>query len=480
MKPRLRFAPSPSGYLHIGGARTALFNWLWARRTGGKFILRIEDTDQERSSLDSVRAILDSLNWLGIDWDEGPEAGGQFGPYFQSERRELYRNVIEQLISNRNAYRCYCTKEELDVQRELLKAKDPKAQFVYPGTCRNLPDDPTRSHVVRFVAPSQGSTDFVDKVFGLISTPNREQQDFVLVRRDGYPLYNLAAVVDDHAMDITLVARGRDHIGNTPQQIMLYQAMNWTVPEFAHLPMMLSPKGEKLSKRHAAVGVQDYRDRGYSPMGVLNYLARFGWSFGDQEIFSREELIQNFDWERVNRSDGKFDDKKFADVAFEHLKQPRLTSSEHYIRQTLPFLHARGLDNPDADLLNRSLPLIRERARNFKDAAEALDYFFRDLPEMDPAARDKFLKPEAEGILDCAHDSLSKLGDWVAPAIELSLAEAASNKKLELKHVAQPARVAVTGRSASPGLFEVMEVLGRERTLNRLKEGAKIAARIAS
>jgi len=226
--------------------------------------------------------------------------------------------------------------------------------------------------------------------------------------------------------------------------------------------------------------VQDYRDRGYSPMGVLNYLARFGWSFGDQEIFSREELIQNFDWERVNKSDGKFDDKKFADVAFEHLKQARLTSSEHYIRQTLPFLHARGLGNPDANLLNRALPLIRERARTFKDAAEALDYFFRDLPEMDPAARDKFLKPEAEGILDCAHDSLSKLGDWVAPAIETSLAEAASNKKLELKQVAQPARVAVTGRSASPGLFEVMEVLGRDRTLNRLKEGARIAARVAS
>ena len=479
MKPRLRFAPSPSGYLHIGGARTALFNWLWARRTGGKFILRIEDTDQERSHLDSVRAILDSLNWLGIDWDEGPEVGGPFGPYFQSERRELYRSVIEQLIAKKKAYRCYCTKEELDVQRELLKAKDPKAQFVYPGTCRNLPDDPSRSHVVRFVAPAQGSTDFVDKVFGLICTPNREQQDFVLVRRDGYPLYNLAAVVDDHAMDITLVARGRDHIGNTPQQVMLYQAMNWQVPEFAHLPMMLSPKGEKLSKRHAAVGVQDYRDRGYSPMGVLNYLARFGWSFGDQEIFSRDELIQNFDWDRVNKSDGKFDEKKFADVAFEHLKQPNLTSSDEYIRQALPFLQTRGIVNPDGELLNRALPLIRERARTFKDAAEALDYFFRDPPEMDPTARDKFLKPEAESLLDCARDSLSKVGDWHAPAIELGLTEAATARQLQLKQIAQPARVAVTGRSASPGLFDVMEVLGRERTLSQLKEGARIAARVA-
>jgi len=479
MIPRLRFAPSPSGYLHIGGARTALFNWLWAKRTGGKFILRIEDTDQDRSSLDSVRAILDSLKWLGLDWDEGPEAGGDRGPYFQSERKEIYRKVADQLISTKKAYRCYCTKEDLDEERELLKAKDPKAQFFYPGTCRNLPDDPTRPHVVRFIAPKEGSTDFADKVFGSICTPNREQQDFVLVRRDGYPLYNLAAVVDDHAMGITLVARGRDHIGNTPQQVMLYRALDWPIPDFAHLPMMLSPKGEKLSKRHAAVGVQDYRERGYSPMGVLNYLARFGWSFGDQEIFSRDELIQAFDWDRVNKSDGKFDDKKFADVAFEHLKQPNLTNSEDYLRQTLPFLlknlEKNALSDSDVDRLRGALPLIRERARTFKDAAEALDYFFREPPKMDPVARDKFLKPEIDGLLDCAYASLSKVEDWRAPQIEHWLTVAAKNKMLELKHVAQPARVAVTGRSASPGLFEVMEVLGRDLTLTRLQRGADLA-----
>ena len=477
MTPRLRFAPSPSGYLHIGGARTALFNWLWARKTGGRFILRIEDTDQERSSLESVRAILDSLAWLGIDWDEGPQIGGPFGPYFQSERKREYKQVVEQLIASRHAYRCYCTKEELDAQRELLKAKDPKAQFVYPGTCRNLPDEPSRSHVVRFASPPQGATEFVDKVFGLISTPNREQQDFVLVRRDGYPLYNLAAVVDDHAMNITMVARGRDHIGNTPQQIMLYEAMGWPIPDFAHLPMMLSPKGEKLSKRHAAVGVQDYRERGYSPVGVLNYLVRFGWSYGDQEIFGRDELIRCFDWERVNKSDGKFDDKKFADVAFEHLKRPSLTSSEDYLRQTLPFLSARGIDNPDYERMNRALPLIRERAHTFAEAAAALDYFFREPPVFDAAARDKFLKPEAEGLSAHAHDLLSKADDWQAPQIEHWLTVAAKDKMVELKQIAQPARVAVTGRSASPGLFEVMEVLGRELTLKRLQEGARLAAR---
>src|SRR5687767_7710866 len=235
MAPRVRFAPSPSGYLHIGGARTALFNWLWARSQGGVFILRIEDTDQERSSLDSVRAILDALRWLGLDWGEGPEAGGSFGSYFQSERKSLYREGVETLIREGKAYRCYCTKEDLDRQREALKAKNPKAQFVYPGTCRDRTDQPDQPFVVRFKSPRDGSTDFVDKVFGTIRTPNESQQDFVLMRSDGFPLYNLACVVDDHEMGITLVARGRDHIGNTPQQVMLYRAFGWEDPEFARL-----------------------------------------------------------------------------------------------------------------------------------------------------------------------------------------------------------------------------------------------------
>src|SRR6187402_1729005 len=266
MKPRLRFAPSPSGYLHIGGARTALFNWLWAKQQGGVFAIRVEDTDQERSSLESVRAILDAFRWLGMDWDEGPEVGGPYGPYFQSERKAIYREHVERLIREDKAFRCYCTKEILDKAREELKARDPKAQFVYPGTCRDRNDEPDLPHVVRFKTPREGSTDFVDRVFGAISTPNASQQDFVLVRTDGYPLYNLAATIDDHLMDITLVARGRDHIGNTPQQILLYRAFGWEPPEFAHLPMMLSAKGEKLSKRNGSVSVKEYRDKGFSPM----------------------------------------------------------------------------------------------------------------------------------------------------------------------------------------------------------------------
>jgi len=471
----LRFAPSPSGYLHIGGARTALFNWLWARSQGGTFIVRVEDTDQDRSSLDSVRAILDSLRWLGLDWDEGPEVGGPHGSYFQSERKQLYRDAAERLISEGKAYRCFCTKEELDRQREALKLANPKAQFVYPGTCRERRDQADLPYVVRFMTPRDGSTDFLDKVFGEIRTPNAAQQDFVLVRTDGFPLYNLGAVVDDHAMDITLVARGRDHIGNTPQQVLLYRAFGWELPEFAHLPLMMSARGEKLSKRDAAVGVQDYRDRGFSPMGVLNYLARFGWSFGDQEIFSRAELIQHFDWDHVNKSDGKFDEKKFADVAFEHLKRDDLTTLDEYEAWVRPFLEKRELKDAPAATLRAAIPTIRARAKTLSEAAATLDFFVREPPTFDADAQKKFLTEESRPRLTALAAALSDVTPWEATALEERAKRFAEEQGLALKDFAQAARVAVTGRSASPPLFDVMTVLGREQSLRRLARAAEIA-----
>lgn len=471
---RVRFAPSPSGYLHIGGARTALFNWLWAKSQGGKFILRIEDTDQERSSLESVRAILDAMRWLGLDWDEGPEVGGGHGPYFQSDRKARYREAVEELIAKGKAYRCFCTQEELDAQREALKAKDPKAQFVYPGTCRNRTDHPDLPHVVRFKSPSTGVTTFDDLVFGPISTPNDTQQDFVVLRRNGLPLYNLGAVVDDHDMEITLVARGRDHIGNTPQQVLLYQAFGWELPQFAHLPMMLSPKGEKLSKRHASVSVSEYRDQGYTPMGVLNYLVRFGWSFGDQEIFSRDDLIGKFSWDRVNKSDGKFDARKFADVAFEHLKQPELTADDDYVGLVIPFLEAAGIANPSRDKIRAVLPLIRERARDLKDAAHHLDFYFREPPVMDEKARIKFLTPEVASHLDALAARLDTLSDFTPAALEAAFSDYVTSAGVEMKVVAQPVRVALSGRSASPGLYDVMAVLGKDTTLARLGRAAEL------
>ncbi len=477
---RVRFAPSPSGYLHIGGARTALFNWLWARSQGGKFLLRIEDTDQERSSLESVRAILDAMRWLGLDWDEGPEVGGDYGPYFQSDRKLRYREAVEDLIRLGKAYRCFCTQEELDAQREALKAKDPKAQFVYPGTCRNRQDQPDLPHVVRFKAPTTGVTSFDDLVFGVISTPNDTQQDFVILRRNGLPLYNLGAVVDDHDMCITLVARGRDHIGNTPQQVLLYEAFGWETPQFAHLPMMLSPKGEKLSKRHASVSVSEYREQGYTAMGVLNYLVRFGWSYGDQEIFSRDELIQKFSWDRVNKSDGKFDAKKFADVAFEHLKTPALTPDAEYVKLAAPFLEAAGIESPSEAKIAQALPLIRERARDLKDAAHHLDFYFREPPTLDEKAAAKFLVAGAEAHLGALADRYANVSDWTPSVLEATLTDYVTAQGLEMKVVAQPVRVALSGRSASPGLYDVMHVLGKDVTVARLRRGAALCRKQAA
>ena len=473
--PRLRFAPSPTGYLHIGGVRTALFNWLWARKTGGTFVLRIEDTDQERSTDASRQVIFDSMTWLGLDWDEGPSKGGNFGPYTQMERLPLYTQKAEELIASRKAFRCYCTKAELDAQREALKKGDPKAQFKYPGTCRNRTDQPDLPYVVRFMTDRSGQITYVDKVFGEIVTPSVEQQDFVLVRSDGIPLYNFGAVVDDMTMEISLVARGRDHMINTPPQIMIYEAFGAKVPEFAHLPMMLAPSGEKLSKRHGAVSVFEYRDTGYSPDSVLNYLARFGWSHGDQEIFSRDELIQAFSWESTGRGDGKFDGKKFLAINHEHLKSPRLTSDEEYAERTVPFLEARGLSGITPVSVKRALYTIRERATTFVQAAEMLDPFFREPPVMDEKASMKFLVKDAAAKLLGFRDALAKSAEWAEAPLEASVNAWLASSGQEMKTIGQPVRVALTGRTASPGLYQVLFVLGREVSLARLTRAAESA-----
>jgi glutamyl-tRNA synthetase len=474
-KPRLRFAPSPTGYLHIGGVRTALFNWLWARKTAGAFVLRIEDTDQERSTQESRKVILDSLEWLGIDWDEGPEVGGAFGPYTQMERLGIYKEHAEKLIAAGKAFRCYCTKEELDAQRQALKARDPKGAFKYPGTCRTRRDEPDKKFVVRFKAPTEGSITYVDKVFGEVVTPNVENQDFVLLRSDGVPLYNFGAVVDDVAMEISLVARGRDHMINTPPQIMLYEALGAKVPAFAHLPMMLAQSGEKLSKRHGAVSVTEYRDQGYAPNAVLNYLARFGWSHGDQEIFSKEELIAAFSWEACGRGDGKFDTKKFAAINHDHLKTERLLSADEYAARTVPFLAQRGV-TASTDEVKRALYTIRDRARTFIEAADMLDYFFRDPPQMDDKARTKFLVKDAAPRLTGLRDALAKAKDWSEAELEALMNAHLAEQNLQIKDVAQAARVALTGRSASPGLYQVLFLLGRDVSLARLSSGAETAA----
>ena len=478
--PRLRFAPSPTGYLHIGGVRTALFNWLWARKTGGTFVLRIEDTDLERSTEESREIILDSLRWLGLSWDEGPGVGGPHGPYMQTERLALYKEYAEKLIASGHAFRCYCTKEELDAQREALKKQDPKAQFKYPGTCRDRTDQPDKKNVIRFKAPREGAVTYVDKVFGEITTPNVENQDFVIMRSDGVPLYNFGAVVDDVTMGITLVARGRDHMINTPPQILLYQALGAPVPEFAHLPMMLAANGEKLSKRHGAVSVTDYRDKGYAPAAVLNYLARFGWSFGDQEVFSRDELVQAFSWENCGRGDGKFDEKKFISINHEHLKTERLVPAGEYAERVLPFLAQRGIEGVTKEAVLAALYTVRERARTYVEAADMLDYFFRDTPVMDEKAQKKFLVKDAAARLRGFRDALAGAAEWTEATLEAAANAHLEAAGLQIKDVAQPARVALTGRSASPGLYQVLFVLGRDASLARLSRGAELADASAS
>lgn len=476
-KPRLRFAPSPTGYLHIGGVRTALFNYLWARKTGGTFVLRIEDTDRERSTEENEQVILREMTWLGLEWDEGPDVGGPHGPYRQMERLDLYREFADKLVASGAAYRCYATKEELDAAREALRAADPKAQFRYPGWWRDKgPKDwpADRPYVIRLRTPTTGHTGWNDLVFGEQRVPNDTIQDVVLVRSDGVPLYNFGCVVDDVTMGITLVGRGRDHMINTPIQILIYQAIGATPPAFGHLPMMLGKGGEKLSKRHGAVSVGEYREQGIPPLGLLNYLVRFGWSFGDQEVFTMGDLIDKFDWSRTSRADGKFDSAKLTAIAFEHMKRAELLSDDAYVASLLPWLARYG--QIEERKLRAVLPTIRPRARTFAEAAESVDWLFADAPTFDEKAKEKFLLSEKAKLLPELGRVLAGVATFQAGALESAVKTWAEAHGHPLGDVAQPARVALTGRTFSPGLFEVMELLGRDATLARLEAAIALRA----
>jgi glutamyl-tRNA synthetase len=474
MAPRVRFAPSPTGYLHIGGVRTALFNWLWARKTGGTFVVRIEDTDRERSTEENEQIVLRDLKWLGLGWDEGPDIGGPHGPYRQMERLLIYREFVDKLVERNAAYRCYATKEELDQARADLKARDPKAQFRYPGWWRDRKDWPEdKPYVFRLRAPRSGHTSYDDLVFGEQSVPNDSIQDVVLMRSDGVPLYNLGCVVDDITMGITLVGRGRDHMINTPIQILIYQGLGVEPPQFAHFPLMLSKDGAKLSKRHGAVSVSEYRDQGITPAGLLNYLVRFGWSYGDEEVFSLADLVEKFDWARCQRSDGRFDPEKLTAIAFEHLKRPELTSDEDYVAALLPWLE-RMYGNVQADKLRAVLDQIRPRARTFREAAESLDWLFAPEVHFDDKAKAKFLGGDKGEPLRRLRELLADVDPFEASALEATVKGWVEREGLKLGAVAQPARVALTGRTVSPGIFEVMELLGKDKTLERLEAGALV------
>ncbi len=466
---RVRFAPSPTGYLHIGGARTALLNWLWARHTGGTFVLRIEDTDQERSTAEAVAAILDGMRWLGLDWDEGPDVGGPHGPYFQMQRLHLYREYAEKLVREGKAYACYCSKEDLDAQRE--QARLEKRQFIYPGTCRDLPYDPSRRHVIRFRLPKLLEVTFTDLVKGPITRPGSTLQDEVIVRGDGVPLYNFGAVVDDVTMRINLVARGDDHVNNTAIQVLLYEALGYPVPTFAHLPMILGADKTRLSKRHGATSVTAYRDMGFLPEAVVNYLVRLGWSHGDQEIFTLQELVTHFGFDHVGATASVFNPDKMLWVNQTWMKS--LAPGE-LARRAVPYYAAAGLSVADDPRLPEVVKAFQERAKTFVDLVAQSRYFFAPV-EMDPKAREMFLVADAVPVLRSIRDGVAALATPDAAALEKLFHDVAAARSLGLGKVAQPVRVALTGGTASPGIYDVVLLLGREESLRRLDAALALA-----
>ena len=470
---RVRFAPSPTGYLHIGGARTALYNWLWARRHGGAFVLRIENTDSERSTETAEAVVYESLRWLGLDWDEGPDRGGRHGPYRQTERRRLYQECAETLISRGHAFRCYATKEEIDRQRKEFAAAGGKGfRFVSPWRDKTAELD--RPHVVRLRAPTDGKTGWHDRIKGDVAYPNSQQQDVVLLRSDGLPLYNFGAVIDDLEMGISLVARGDDHLVNTPIQILLYRALDAEVPEFAHVPLILGSKREKLSKRHAAVAVLDYRDEGFLPEAVNNYLARIGWSHGDQEIFSTEELIEHFSWDHVGTSGATYDRKKFDFVQAEHL---RGRTNDELATLATPFCEAHGFSADDPCKLALAIGYVKPRVTTLKDVAHHVEYFFRDDFEYDDAGRQKFLRTAAAPTLRSLLDVLTPINatSFDVDTLTAKVTAWMESEGITMKDFAQAVRLSLSGRTRTPGLYEVMDVLGRDATLARLERGASVA-----
>lgn len=451
-----RFPPSPTGYLHIGGARTALYNWLFARQKKGKFILRIEDTDKERSTVEATRAIVESLQWLGLDWDEGP--------YLQSERYAIYRGFVERLLTSGRAYYCHCTPEELDRRRQEAMAKGLKPK--YDGRCREMGLGPSSQAVVRLKSPQSGKTLFHDLIKGPISFNNEELDDLVLWRSDGSPTYHLAVVADDIAMGLTHIIRGDDHVNNTPRQILIYEALGENLPLYAHVPMILGPDRTRLSKRHGATSVLAYRDMGYLPQALINALARVGWSYGDQEKFSLAELIEKFSLENVGESAGIFNTDKLLDLNAQYIRE---TPAEELAHDLVPFLERAGCHALDHGKLLAAVDTLRPRSKTILEMAENARFYFVDDFAYDADAAKKFLTPDVLGLMKEIQERLHGAGEPTQESMEKMFLEFTEEKRIKLGRIAQPLRVALTGRSVSPGLFEVMEILGRERVARRIE-----------
>lgn len=457
MTVKTRFAPSPTGYLHIGGARTALFSYLYARRHGGRFVLRIEDTDLERSTPEAVNAILEGMTWLGLDYDEGP--------FYQTKRFDRYKEVIQQLLDQDKAYYCFCPKERIDKLREEQMARKEKPR--YDGHCRNLGrvPQPGEEAVVRFKNPLDGEVVVDDRVKGRVVFQNTELDDLVIARGDGSPTYNFTVVVDDMDMGITHVIRGDDHLNNTPRQMNILRALGVEPPVYAHVPMILDEHGKKLSKRTGAASVTEYRDAGFLPEAVLNYLVRLGWAHGDQEIFSLDEMVALFDIDDINAAASSLNPGKLLWLNQHYIKN---SDPQHVARHLSPHMAALGIDPATGPTLEKVVEALSERAKTLAEMAQSAVFFYRAPVEYEEKAARKNLTAEAAPVLTALREQLVGQGEWTAPVIHDTIHRFAEAQGLGLGKIAQPLRVAVSGGSVSPPIDKTLEVLGRDETLARI------------
>ena len=477
---RVRFAPSPTGYLHIGGARTALFNWFFARKNNGRLVLRIEDTDIERLKEDSIDQILDSLKWLGINWDEGPEKGGHFGPYYQSQRQDFYKAAAENLLQSGKAYYCFCSEEELKMERE--RQRKEGRLFRYNSKCRNLSVEEVQARlaqglkpVIRIKLSDFGQIVVKDIIRGMVSFNFDQFDDFVIMKSNGLPAYNFACVVDDHAMQISHVIRAEEHLSNTPKQQYLYEAMGYEIPEFAHLSMILAPDRSKLSKRHGATSVSEFRDMGCLPEALVNYLTLLGWSPGEghDEIMTPEQTIQSFSLDRVSRTAAVYDIQKLIWLNGQYITATEL---EKLAVHALPFLIQEGIVSEleagqNRDYILAVIDAVRERVRTLQELAEACRYFFQDITGYDEKGKEKYFRQEnVVDLLSQGKEYLAAVEDFTVENTEKAYRELMAELNIKGAQIIHPTRLALTGRTMSPGLFDVMALLGKKRCMERLEK----------
>jgi nondiscriminating glutamyl-tRNA synthetase len=479
---RVRFAPSPTGYLHIGGARTALFNYLFAKKNGGKFILRVEDTDSERTVEDSAEKMMQAFRWLGLQWDEGPIVGGPAGPYFQSERQDLYRKYAQSLLDKGAAYKCYCTPEELEQDRERARAE--KRAPRYSGRCRELTPEQIaqfeaegRKPAIRFRTPETGATVVHDLIKGEVPFKNEEISDFIIMKSDGFPTYNFACVIDDWLMGLTHVIRAEEHLSNTPKQMMIYRALPAPMPKFAHVPMILAPDRSKLSKRHGAQTVEEFKDQGLFPEALLNYLVLLGWTPADstKEIMSLEEMVREFDLSRISTTPAVYDTTKMMWMNGYYM---RMLDKDSLVRKFIASAAAAGLATRDElverkDWLGKVVLALQERSRTMKEMVETSRYFFVAPAEFDEKGAAKlFTKAATAGLLRKGADALSQVSDWTLEAQEQAYRDVIQREGIKSGEIIHPTRLALTGRTNGPGLFEIVDILGKEESVARLRNVA--------